>query len=134
MSGTKDTIRRCPRGRLRPRALPEIRASRLGGFPYQLQLGRQREGMQVIPLDDRPPSLLSETAIRLRVGQRVNYRICDRRGIEEIHQQSVFTVTQDFLDRRSPGADYETSRRERLEHGPGEDERVGEIHVNARDL
>lgn len=131
---THSVPRRATCTRLRARSLPEVGALWLSGLPHQLQLGRQGEGMQVVSLNDRPPRSLPDGAIRLRIGQHVHDGIGDGGRIEEIHQQPIFPMMQDFLHRRGAGAHHETSCRERLEHGPGEDEWIGKIHVHPGDL
>jgi hypothetical protein len=133
-SGTQRIARRRPPGRLRPCTLPQVRTPRLGGLPHQLQLGRQGEGMQVVSLDDSPPCSLSQGAERLRARQCVHHGIGDRRGIEKIDQESVFTVAQDLLNRWRSGAHYQTPGRQSFQHRPGEDEGIGKINVHAGDL
>src|SRR6185312_11644463 len=117
-----------------PLALPQVGAPRLGCLSDQLQLSRERQGVQVVSFDDRPPTLFSQRSIRLEIGQRVNYGVRDRCRIEEVYEEPIFPVAQDFLDWSSAGADHQATCRERFQHGPGEDERISEIDVHPRDL
>src|SRR6185312_15458624 len=134
MHDTRSSARTNLRERSAPRALPQERTLRLGGLSHQLQLGRQGEGMQVVPLNDGPSSLLSETAVCLGIGEGVHHGVRDRSGVKEIHEQSVFPVAQNFLHGRRSRADHEAARGQRFEHGPGEDEGIREIHVDTGNL
>lgn len=117
-----------------PCAFPQVRASGLGSLPKQLQLGGQGKRVQVISVDDGPPRTLSQRPVCLRVGECIHHIVRDRRGVEEIHEQSVLPMAQDFLHWRGPRADHETSGREGLQHRPGENEGIGEIYVHPGDL
>lgn len=129
MSSAQIMPRRSFRRHLSSCAFPEIRSSGLGCFAHQLQLGGQGDGMQVVSLDNGPPRALPQSEVRLWIREGIHNGFSDLLGVEEFHQQSVLPVTQNLLDGRSSGANYETTGRHCFKHGPGEDEGVGKVQV-----
>jgi len=107
------------------------------GFPQPLhprQLPRQAYRLQVVVDPHKGTGVLSEAPPRRRVVEQGAHLVCQTLDVEEVHEPPRPAVLDRLANRRRVTRDYRAAYAHRLEEAPTENEGIGQVHVDRRDL